>query len=257
MSAADRPTQRAPGALASAGRASAAADPSTARRSIPDPRDAPIDDTVAALPPVPAERLHADALRERFRHPPVWTPEFIDDRWRLGPDTPRPAAVLVPLVPRVDGLFVMLTVRTAHLSAHAGQIAFPGGRTEPQDGSPVGTALRETEEEIGLERARVEVLGQLPTYTTGTGFIVTPVVGLVDTEHRLTPDANEVAEVFEVPLAFLLDPANHQRRLYRWSDGLERSFLAMPWVRPDDGREFFVWGVTAAMLRNLYRYVAA
>lgn len=257
MSAADRPTRRAPGAPASAGRAPAAADPSTIRRSIPDPRDAPIDDTVAALPPVPAERLHPDALRERFHHPPVWTPEFIDDRWRLGPDTPRPAAVLVPLVPRGDGLSVMLTVRTAHLSAHAGQIAFPGGRTEPQDGSPVGTALRETEEEIGLARARVEVLGQLPTYTTGTGFIVTPVVGLVDAEHRLEPDANEVAEVFEVPLAFLLDPANHQRRLYRWSDGLERSFLAMPWRRPEDGREFFVWGVTAAMLRNLYRYIAA
>jgi hypothetical protein len=215
MSAADRPTRRAPGAPASVGRAPAAADSSTIRRSIPDPRDAPIDDTVAALPPVPAERLHPDALRERFHHPPVWTPEFTDDRWRLGPDTPRPAAVLVPLV------------------------------------------LRETEEEIGLARARVEVLGQLPTYTTGTGFIVTPVVGLVDAEHQLEPDANEVAEVFEVPLAYLLDPANHQRRLYRWSDGLERSFLAMPWRRPEDGREFFVWGVTAAMLRNLYRYIAA
>lgn len=257
MSPADRPEQRAPGAPASIDRAPTAAGSNTIRRSIPDPRDAPIDNTIAAMPPVPSERLCPDALRERFRRPPVWTPEFIDDRWRLGPDTPRPAAVLVPLVSRGGGLSVMLTVRTAHLSAHAGQIAFPGGRTEPQDGSAVGTALRETEEEIGLERTRIEVLGQLPAYTTGTGFIVTPVVGLVDAGHRLELDANEVAEVFEVPLAFLLDPANHQRRLYRWSDGLERSFLAMPWRRPDDGREFFIWGVTAAMLRNLYQCIAA
>ncbi|RPH45618.1 MAG: CoA pyrophosphatase [Burkholderiales bacterium] len=250
MSAADRPPER-------AAVIRAAAEPGTTRRSIPDPRTAPIDDTAPAMPGVSADRLRPEALRERFRRPPVWTPEFIDDRWRLGPETPRPAAVLVPLVPREHGLSVMLTVRTAHLSAHAGQIAFPGGRTEPHDGSPVGTALRETEEEIGLARALVEVLGQMPTYTTGTGFVVTPVVGLVDPDHALAPDANEVAEVFEVPLAFLMDPGNHQRRLYRWDDGLERSFLAMPWTRPGDGREFFVWGVTAAMLRNLYRYVAA
>jgi 8-oxo-dGTP pyrophosphatase MutT (NUDIX family) len=254
MSAADRPTERPPEQAAVV---RATAEPSTTRRSIPDPRTTAIDDTAPVLPAVVADRLHPDALRARFRHPPVWTPEFIDDRWRLGPETPRPAAVLVPLVPRPQGLSVMLTVRTAHLSAHAGQIAFPGGRTEREDGSAVSTALRETEEEIGLARAHVEVLGQMPTYTTGTGFIVTPVVGLVDPDHRLEPDANEVAEVFEVPLGFLMDPANHQRRLHRWSDGLERSFLAMPWTRPDDGREFFVWGVTAAMLRNLYRYVAA
>ncbi len=248
MSATDRPPSRSNDPAASA---------RPARRSIPDPREAPIDRTVPVLPPVPAARLTADGLRERFHHPPVWTPEFVDDRWRAGEGAARPAAVLVPLVPRAGGLAVLLTLRTAHLSSHAGQIAFPGGRTEPDDGSPVGTALRETEAEIGLPRAQVEVLGTMPSYTTGTGFEVTPVVGLVDADHVLALDAFEVAETFEVPLSFLMDPANHQRRLYRWSDGVERSFLAMPWPAPDGTREHFVWGVTAAMLRNLYRFLAA
>jgi 8-oxo-dGTP pyrophosphatase MutT (NUDIX family) len=195
-------------------------------------------------------------LRERFRHPPVWAPEVIDDRWRLSPEPPRAAAVLVPLVMRAAGVSVLLTERTAHLSSHAGQVAFPGGRTEPTDPSFVATALRETEEEVGLSRRHVEIIGEMPQYLTGSGFAVTPVVGLVDAAHELTLDANEVAESFEVPLAFLMDPANHQRRLYRWDDGAERSFFAMPWTRPD-GREHFIWGVTAAMLRNLYRFLIA
>ena len=260
MSAADRPGGRADGAPASPARAASggsAPDAPPPRRSIPDPRIAPIDDTVAALPAPDASRLVPEALRERFRHPPAWTPEFVDDRWRAGGDPPRPAAVLVPLVPRDGGLAVMLTVRTAHLSSHAGQIAFPGGRTEREDGSSVGTALRETEEEIGLARRHVEVLGTMPSYVTGTGFVVTPVVGLVEPEHALAHDAFEVADVFEVPLAFLMDPANHQRRIWRWDDGQSRSFLAMPWTRPSDGREYFVWGVTAAILRNLYGFVSA
>jgi 8-oxo-dGTP pyrophosphatase MutT (NUDIX family) len=164
--------------------------------------------------------------------------------------------VLVPLVVRGPALHVLLTERTAHLSAHAGQVAFPGGRTEPTDPSPVATALRESEEEIGLQPARVEVLGSMPTYVTGTGFEVTPVVGLVHQLPALRVDPNEVAETFEVPLAFLMDPANHQRRVFRWTDGAERSFLAMPWQAPG-GREHFIWGVTAAMLRNLYRLLAA
>ncbi|MFM1990435.1 MAG: hypothetical protein RJA99_3392 [Pseudomonadota bacterium] len=259
MSAADRPEGRAGGSPPTPARAASApaAESAPPRRSIPDPSAAPVDDTVPALPPVAASRLSPEALRERFHRPPVWTPEFLDDRWRAGGDPPRPAAVLVPLVPRDGGLAVMLTVRTAHLSAHAGQIAFPGGRTEPEDGSPTGTALRETEEEIGLARRHVEVLGSMPSYVTGTGFVVTPVVGLVEPEHTLARDAFEVADVFEVPLAFLMDPANHQRRTWRWDDGVERSFLAMPWRRPSDGREYFVWGVTAAMLRNLYRFLSA
>lgn len=229
---------------------------SAPRRSISDPRGAPIDASAPALPRVHPERLQPDALRDRFRHPPAWQPEVIDDRWRLGNDPLRAAAVLVPLVMRTGGLSVLLTERTAHLSSHAGQVAFPGGRTEPTDPSPVATALRETEEEVGLSRVHVEILGQMPQYLTGSGFSVTPVVGLVEPSHRLSLDANEVAETFEVPLAFLMDPVNHQRRLYRWEDGAERSFFAMPWVR-EDGREHFIWGVTAAMLRNLYRFLSA
>lgn len=227
------------------------------RRSIPDPRDAPLDPTYALLPPVPPERLTPQALRARLSARTEWTPEHADDRERgATADPPRPAAVLVPLVARATGVTVLLTLRTAHLTAHAGQIAFPGGRTEPDDGSPIATALRETEEEIGLPRAKVEVIGLLPSYVTGTGFEVTPVVGLVEADHTLTPDPFEVAEAFEVPLAFLMDPANHQRRLYRWADGVERSFVAMPWRTQDGTREHFVWGVTAALLRNLYRLLA-
>jgi 8-oxo-dGTP pyrophosphatase MutT (NUDIX family) len=233
-----------------------AVDRALPRRSILDPRHTRIDDGFPTPPAVPAARLSADALREHFRHPPEWHPEITDDRWRLDTVAPRAAAVLVPLVMRDTGLTVLLTERTAHLTSHAGQIAFPGGRTEPTDASPVATALRETEEEIGLPRALIEILGSLPPYHTGSGFIVTPVVGLVVPEHRLALDAHEVAEAFEVPLGFLMDPAHHQRRLHRWDDGAERSFFAMPWCEPD-GREHFIWGVTAAMLRNLYRFLAA
>ncbi len=245
MSAADGP-----------GEVRGAAERPAPRRAIPDPRLTRIDATAPRLPAVPPTRLVADALRERFHRPPAWSPEFVDDRHPGSPAQLRPAAVLVPLVRRGAAPTVLLTVRTAHLSAHAGQIAFPGGRTEPTDASPVATALRESEEEIGLSRDRVEVLGQLPTYSTGTGFVVTPVVGLVDAEHVLRHDANEVADTFEVPLSFLMDPANHERRVYRWPDGMERSFYAMPWRTPDGTREYFIWGATAAMLRNFYRFLA-
>ncbi|QID18228.1 CoA pyrophosphatase [Nitrogeniibacter mangrovi] len=153
----------------------------------------------------------------------------------------RPAAVLVPLVTRPGGLTVMLTQRTDHLHHHPGQISFPGGRVEAGDEGPVGTALRETEEEVGLHRRHVELLGQLPEYRTGTGFCVTPVVGLVHPPFDLSPDSFEVAEVFEVPLDFLVDPLNHRREtlFYR---GRERTYYAMPW------RHYHIWGATAGML---------
>ncbi len=159
----------------------------------------------------------------------------------------REAAVLVPLVMRPEGLRVMLTQRTAHLHDHAGQISFPGGRIEAEDASPVDAALREALEETGLPQAHVEVLGTMPKYATSTGFAVTPVVGLVRPDFTLAPDAFEVAEVFETPMEFLMNPANH--RLYRATlpDGLQRQYFAMPW----EGR--FIWGATAGMLRNLYR----
>lgn len=155
-----------------------------------------------------------------------------------------PAAVLFPIVVRDTGHTVMLTQRTAHLRDHAGQISFPGGRVEADDLSPTHTALRETEEEVGLSRERVEILGFLPEYRTGTGFRVTPVVGLVHPPFDLQPDPFEVAEVFEVPLAFLLDPGNHQRHEMHYRGAL-RQYFAMPYG------DYFIWGATAGMIRSL------
>ena len=158
------------------------------------------------------------------------------------------AAVLVPLVDRRAGMTVLLTKRTDHLHHHAGQVSFPGGRVEASDESAVDTALRETEEEIGLAREHVEVAGYLDAYETGTGFHITPVVGFVRPGFSLDLDAFEVADAFEVPLSFLFDPANHQRHSRTWN-GRERHYYAMPY---DD---YYIWGATAGMLMNLYRRV--
>jgi 8-oxo-dGTP pyrophosphatase MutT (NUDIX family) len=164
-------------------------------------------------------------------------------------DTPpstalRPAAVLVPLIERADGMTVLLTQRTPHLSAHAGQIAFPGGRVEEEDADHIATALRETEEEVGLTRDLIEVIGRLDTYVTGTGFEITPIVGLVPPAYTLTLDAFEVADAFEVPLSYILDPRNHNRT-ERESAGRTRVFFVLPY----EGRN--IWGATAGMLVNL------
>jgi 8-oxo-dGTP pyrophosphatase MutT (NUDIX family) len=156
------------------------------------------------------------------------------------------AAVLVPLINRAGGVTVMLTQRTAHLHDHAGQISFPGGRVDEGDVDRVHTALREAEEETGLSRDMVEVVGMLPEYDIPTGFRVTPVVGWVEPPFELSPDPFEVAEVFEVPLTHFLDPANHQRH----SDvvnGRQRHYYAMPYA----GRH--IWGATAGMLFSLYQ----
>jgi len=155
-----------------------------------------------------------------------------------------PAAVLFPIVQREGKQTVLLTQRTAHLRDHAGQISFPGGRVEAEDLSPIHTALRETEEEIGLSRERIQVLGFLPEYRTGTGFRVTPVVALVLPPFDIQPDPFEVAEVFEVPLAFLLDPANHQQHSVHYRGAL-RQYFAMPYG------DYFIWGATAGMIRSL------
>lgn len=155
-----------------------------------------------------------------------------------------PAAVLFPIVLREDGATVLLTQRTAHLRDHAGQISFPGGRVEEEDLSPSHTALRETEEEIGLAREHIEIIGFLPEYRTGTGFRVTPVVALVRPPFSVTPDPFEVAEVFEVPLAFLLNPENHQPHSMHYRGAL-RHFFAMPYG------DYFIWGATAGMIRSL------
>lgn len=161
----------------------------------------------------------------------------------------RPAAVLVPLVDHAHGMAVLLTQRTAHLSAHAGQISFPGGRIEKDDPDAVAAALRETEEEVGLARDRVSVIGRLDTYVTGTGFEITPIVGIVAPPFVLAIDPFEVAEAFEVPLAFILDRRNHQR-IERESGGQQRCFFVLPF----EGRN--IWGATAGILVNLAEVLA-
>jgi 8-oxo-dGTP pyrophosphatase MutT (NUDIX family) len=164
--------------------------------------------------------------------------------------TPTPAAVLVPLVNRPEGLQVLLTQRSAELPDHPGQISFPGGRVEPGDDSPAAAALREAAEEIGLPSERVAVLGRLSDYETVTGYRVTPVVGWVEPPFRIVPDPVEVADVFEVPLAFLLNPANQQRH-FRMLGALRRDFWAIPY------HERYIWGATAAMLLILDRTLRA
>jgi 8-oxo-dGTP pyrophosphatase MutT (NUDIX family) len=158
-----------------------------------------------------------------------------------------PAAVLVPLVERVEGYTVLLTQRTAHLEHHAGQISFPGGRAEEEDASPVETALREAEEEIGLHRRHVvEIAGFLDLYQTITGFLVTPVVGLVTPPFELTLDEFEVADAFEVPLEYILDPSHHERRSMFYK-GQQRRYFVIPYG------DRLIWGATAAMLVHFAR----
>jgi len=215
-----------------------------------DPEALPID-SLGDESAVTTGQLTADALRQRFQHPPEWSPEITVEklvRPMSGPLTA--AAVLVPVVLRPEGPTVLFTLRAAHLNDHAGQISFPGGRVETEDSSPVDTALRETEEEVGLARRHVEVLGCLPEYHTGTGFRVTPVVGLIAPPFDVMPEPLEVAEVFEVPMAFLMNARHHQRRTAEFQTG-RRTFYVMPYER------FFIWGATAGMLRNLFHFLRA
>ncbi len=221
-----------------------------------DPRGVPVTGTDAHLPPVPVDRLAPEPLRLRFADRTPWVPEWPGDTGSAGDRPVTSAAVLVPLVRREDGLRVLLTERTAHLRDHAGQVSFPGGRSEPGDAHAAATALREAQEEIGLLPAHVEVIGELPPYATITNFRVTPVIALVDPPPRLQLDPFEVAEAFEVPLAFLMTPAHHQRHEFDLG-GVRRQFLSMPWrgAGSRGEREYYIWGATAAMLRNLYRYL--
>lgn len=188
----------------------------------------------------------------RLNTAPGEAPRFSDDdlnpHARMIPDgeSPKPAAVLVPLVPRGEGLNILLTQRQPHLRRHAGQIAFPGGKVDETDADAVAAALRETGEETGISAAFVEPLGFLDTYLTSTNYRVVPVVAMLLPGFTVTPHAGEVADVFEVPLAFLMNPRHHERHS-RDYQGAERFYYAMPW------QERYIWGATAGMIRNLYR----
>jgi 8-oxo-dGTP pyrophosphatase MutT (NUDIX family) len=200
------------------------------------------------------EPLSLDRLRRHFATAAAPAESLYGDDGtlaeRAGASTP--AAVLVPIVDRgreyPAGLTVLLTVRAPHLKMHSGQVSFPGGRVDPQDASPEAAALREAQEEIGLDAGRVELLGRLPDYRTGTGYRITPVVGLVSPPFELRPDPDEVSEIFEVPLAALLDPANHRRDSREWQGRLRHFFVIAH-------ERHYIWGATAGMLVNLYRFL--
>ena len=219
------------------------------------PHDPAFADISARGSAVAADQLLPAALRHRFSMQLQWQPELRTDVRLFYPDRPpRVASVLVPLLIRENEVRVLLTERTAHLHDHAGQISFPGGRVEESDADAVATALREAFEEIGLPPSHVEVIGTLPEYLTASGYIVTPVVGLIERSFTLALDPFEVSEVFEVPLAFLMNPANHQRRIVQLGN-TARTFYAMPYGGEREGRVHFIWGATAAMLRNLYQFL--
>jgi len=219
-----------------------------------DPRLVPVVGSEGdhLLRPAPSERLTPQGLRLLFASPPVWTPELRREP-PFAERTPAHAAVLLPLVMREE-LTLLLTLRAGHLRTHSGQIALPGGKLDEGDADATAAALRETHEEIGLPPHRVEVIGSLPEYVTGTAFIVTPVVGLVQPGFELQPNPHEVDEVFEVPLAFLMNPLHHRRHRVQLQ-GLVREWYSMPYA--DGSHERFIWGATAGMLRNFYHLLAA
>lgn len=208
-------------------------------------RTAPLKET----DPAPQASIHLGLVEAAvWEGAPVENGDFDlnpKDRADLPPTRKkRPAAVLCALAPRESGLHVILTRRADHLNRHAGQVAFPGGKIDPTDPSPMAAALREAEEEIGLSSDQVEVLGPIDRYETATGFLVTPFVAVAHPAFRPIADDNEVAEVFETPLDFLMDARNRERRSYEW-DGRTRHFYAYEW----EGRT--IWGATAGMLKAL------
>lgn len=230
-----------------------ASDKSSIRlQGISDPQLAPLIGIDSQLPAVPLNLQTPQALRSRFADARDWQPEVMAEK-RFMAREPLDAAVLVPIVLREQPT-VLLTVRSAKLSTHSGQVAFPGGKRDPQDVSAEATALREAQEEVGLAPANVEVLGRLPIYKTGSAFNITPVVALVQPQPAYFPNPGEVADLFEVPLSFLLNPAHHERRGMEWQ-GINREWFAMPYQ--DGAQQRYIWGATAGMLRNLYRFLSA
>ena len=228
-----------------------------------DPRDIPWTTPQGEWPALPPDWLMPDRLQSVFANPPDWTPE-LQRETSFSQRPPKEAAVLIPIVQRGSlgsEPHLLLTQRTMNLSTHAGQIAFPGGKVDDSDASVVAAALREAEEEVGLSSAFVKVLGTMPKYITGTAFHITPVVGLVSQEHVIQANAHEVESVFEVPLSFLMNPANH--RLHQWErDGVTRQWYSMPYHEQPSStnsqvNERFIWGATAGMIRNFYRFLLA
>ena len=194
--------------------------------------------------------MEPQALVERFARQHEWTPEVRKEA-KFVDREPSLASVLIPLVQR-ERLYVLLTLRPTHMNSHSGQIAFPGGKADPEDSDAIATAMREAQEEVGLEPAFVQVIGNLPIYTTGSAYIVTPVVALVQPGLTLQINADEVADVFEVPLDFLMDPANHRHHVVELA-GEQRRWMSIPYM--DGTTERFIWGATAGMLRNFYRFL--
>ncbi len=213
------------------------------------------------MPAVPLAHLKPEALKARLQKPPVWEPEVVREK-AFTQRAPAQAAVLVPIVVRGSDFSdstVLLTQRADHMSTHSGQIAFPGGKVDAHDANHHATALREAQEEVGLHPRHVQIIGELPVYVTGSAFWVTPVIALVSPDFEVQANPQEVQDVFEVPLSFLMNPAHHRRHTFEWQ-GSRRDWFSMPYQQEritDNGQtewvERFIWGATAAMLRNLYR----
>jgi len=224
---------------------------------MPDQQIRPILDAPASSrPAVGLVELRALAAKWLHRSPQtlpqhgVQAPSDFDLNPDIAPsphliNSPRPAAVLVPIIARAEPA-ILLTLRTEHLNSHAGQISFPGGKIDNSDIDVAAAALRESEEEIGLTADLVEPLGYLDTYRTGTGYAIHPLVGLVCDRYIPRVNPGEVAEVFEVPLAFLMEPANHRRDSMVWN-GTQRFYHAMPYAQR------YIWGATAGIIKNMYK----
>ena len=191
------------------------------------------------VPPALTDPLAGGARGDLDLNPDIWR--------RAGVKATKPAAVLVPIIDRVEPM-VLLTLRTAELASHAGQVAFPGGKIDPGDESPVAAALREAKEETGLAPGLIEPIGYLDLYLTFSGFRILPTVARIKPEFTLALNPREVRETFEVPLKFLMTPDNHQRKTRDWN-GLEREYYAIPFENR------YIWGITAGILRNLYERV--